>query len=266
MNDLPYIFYNAQKMYLDTSDMSCEGERAHRRLCDFIWFNDRPPLNQNDSLKQITHTKDSDWSRVKRELLAKGWLEVGEYLLHRGAIKSLNESKFKYVETYNRACKMNKTEPLTVSAPDTVTGIVTYTVTTTVTLPVTHTVNAPQSQQQQQTDIATHTEADFAVEPPPGFPKSAEDAKLACAGIGCPEQFAIDQWNQAMSRCGRDHRDVPIRSWSHYLAGSWGFAKDRTNKEKTNANRPTHRPTAPDRNAGTYNAKPLSAAAKSKVL
>jgi hypothetical protein len=107
VNDLHYIFYQPKLMYLDTSDMSCAGERAHRRAIDYTWFNDGPPLNQKRILLQITMTAEAEWPEVKRELMRKGWIEAGEYFLHRGAIKSLNESKEKYVANHNRQAKMN---------------------------------------------------------------------------------------------------------------------------------------------------------------
>lgn len=135
-------------MYLDTSDMSGAGERAHRRLCDFIWFSDVPPPNRSKSLQQITHTDVTDWGDVKRELIGKGWVESNEYFLHRGAIKSLNASKVKYVENFNRQAKMNKADPLKLSSPDAVTGIVTIIVT----LPVTPTVTTTQSESELESE------------------------------------------------------------------------------------------------------------------
>jgi hypothetical protein len=146
VNDLYYIFYEPRLMFLDTSDMSCAGERAHRRAMDYTWFNDGPPLNQKRILLQITGTSEAEWPEVKRELMRKGWIEAGEYFLHRGAIKSLNESKVKYVENFNRQAKMNKKDILGLSAPDTVTGIVTIVVT----CPATDRVTVKQSESEPQ--------------------------------------------------------------------------------------------------------------------
>lgn len=140
-------------MYLDTSDMSCEAANAHRRLCDFTWFNDGPPLNQDKSLKQITLTEEAEWPAVKRDLLRKGWLKVGDYLLHRGVIKTLNASKLKYIETFNRQAKMNKAVPLELSPPDAVTGVVTIIVTQTVTPAVTRMQSESQSQSESEKKV-----------------------------------------------------------------------------------------------------------------
>lgn len=124
MNDLFFIAYDAKRMYLDTSDMTGAGERAHRRLCDRIWFGDGPPVNDNELLRQITLIRETDWGKVKQELKAKGWVETQTFFLHRGAITSLNESKEKYVENFNRTAKALKRLPLKLSAPDTETGCV----------------------------------------------------------------------------------------------------------------------------------------------
>jgi hypothetical protein len=133
MNDLPFIFYDARKMYLDTSDMSIFTERAHRRLSDFTWFNDGPPLNDNDKLRQITHVEAKNWGKTKGELLAKGWIDGPTFFFHRGVIKSLNESKEKFVENYNKTATANKKPRLEISQPHSEHGCVTYNVTSTVT-------------------------------------------------------------------------------------------------------------------------------------
>jgi hypothetical protein len=123
VNDLFYIFYEARLMLLDTADMSCAGERAHRRLCDYTWSNDGPPLNLNDGLRQISNTSLAEWPAVKKELLRKGWIERGDFFLHRRVVRTLNDSKLKFVEGFNRTCKANGKKPMTLSAPDNVTGV-----------------------------------------------------------------------------------------------------------------------------------------------
>lgn len=124
MNDLHYIFYDAKRMYLDTVEMTGAGERAHRRLCDYIWFSGRVPFNHDPKLCQITSTKETDWPGVKAELTEKGWLIAGDFLIHRGAVTTLNESRLRYVENFNRGCKMNRREPLVASEPDSTTGLI----------------------------------------------------------------------------------------------------------------------------------------------
>lgn len=124
MNDLHYIFYEPKVMFLDTVDMSSGCERSHRRLADYIWFGGKPPRNRPAVLCKITKTEAADWPPIAAELAEKGWLASGDFLIHRGIIKSLNESKLRYMESFNRQCKMNKVQPLIASAPDDVTGIV----------------------------------------------------------------------------------------------------------------------------------------------
>ncbi len=151
MNDLYYIFYDARRMYLDTVGMSKEGKVAHRQLCDYIWFNDGPPSSDNEQLRQIASCAESDWGRVKRELLGKGWVESPKFFLHRGAIKSLNESKVRYVENFNRTCKANGLPPLVFAPPDPDTGVTGY-VASRVTSDVTASVTGAQSDQDQEPD------------------------------------------------------------------------------------------------------------------
>jgi hypothetical protein len=124
MNDLQYIFYDPKRMFLDTADMTAPGERAHRRLADFIWFSGEAPRNCDQRLCQITHTPAEDWPAVKCELGWKGWRVAGEFFLHRGTIESLNAARVRYAANFNRGCTMNRKPPMMVAEPDGVTGII----------------------------------------------------------------------------------------------------------------------------------------------
>lgn len=89
------------------------------------------------------------------------------------------------------------------------------------------------------------------VEPPPGFPRTEEAAKAACAAVGCPEVFAVNEWDRAMGRGGRDSRDVPIRSWASYLRGCWTASQSRASEAVVrgthrNGHRPPMDRTPPD--------------------
>ena len=101
------------------------------------------------------------------------------------------------------------------------------------------------------------------VELPHGFPKSEAEAKEAASFVGCTEDFAVETWNKAMSRSGRDAKDIPIRSWRHYLKTEMNF--DQNRKAQPQRNNAINRQSQPDRNAGTYNSEPLTDAAKAKV-
>lgn len=72
------------------------------------------------------------------------------------------------------------------------------------------------------------------VELPPRFPRTEREAVAACAVAGCPESFAVETWNLAMSRNGRDAKGQPIGSWPHYLKVQFQF---NTNRKEENANR-----------------------------
>ena len=70
------------------------------------------------------------------------------------------------------------------------------------------------------------------VELPLGFPKTEAEAKAIVGTVGCAEEFAVETWNKAMGRHGRDAKDVPIRSWPHYLKSELNFQKNRQEAEK----------------------------------
>lgn len=80
-------------------------------------------------------------------------------------------------------------------------------------------------------------EAEQRVELPMGFPVTLEVAVLAADTVGCTREFAATQWAQAMSRGGRDSRDVPIRRWPSYLAACRDYQAnrdaERQQREKT---------------------------------
>ena len=111
----------------------------------------------------------------------------------------------------------------------------------------------------EENNINTHTRASF---PEANVPDLAEVLKQASLSAVTPESatkfFNHHQDNQLwVNQFGR------LIDWKRKLV-NWQTT-DRQPKP-INANRPTNRPTAPDRNAGTYNNQPLSAAARAKVL
>lgn len=253
MNDLYFINYEAKLMFLDTSDMTCEGERAHRRLCDYIWFSDRPPLNNNESLRQITHTDASKWGKVKVELIAKGWLEKAEYLLHRGVINTLNESKKAYVANSNRTAKANGLKPLQLTAPDRITGIVTILnpndeahaasfVTPDATLPVTAAVTLPQSESESVNEERERRPTEVVV-------PSWEEVKAWAQMDGVPEPVAREFFDHENSygqwRAGGRVNGMPINGRNAMKV--W-FNRGR----KINGNNSRTRQPGADRNKG-YN-------------
>lgn len=68
---------------------------------------------------------------------------------------------------------------------------------------------------------------------PPGFPGTVDDAILKSGSVGCPVVFVTDVWNKAMSRGGRDAKDVEIRSWSHYVSREWSYEQSRKEEVKS---------------------------------
>jgi hypothetical protein len=156
MNDLDWIKYYPSKMFVDTVGMTAHAERAHRRLFDYLLINDGPPPADDETLRQISATSPQDWGRTKQELIRKGWVQVGESFLHRGAVKTLNESKETYVANHNRTCRANGLPPMSLSKPHPESGVlsviqaVATDVTSNVTMDVTKGVTRTQEQEQGQ--------------------------------------------------------------------------------------------------------------------
>jgi len=72
------------------------------------------------------------------------------------------------------------------------------------------------------------------VEPLPSFPKSHTEA-VENAPFHLQEveaEFVKATWNKAMSRGGRDGRDIPIRNWGSFVATEWKYEQERREKLK----------------------------------
>jgi len=137
------------------------------------------------------------------------------------------------------------TSPETTHVTSSVTTPVTEnsSVTDVVTTPVT--AGEEEEEIEEEVQVHTHTHArrlvaegggaECEVEPPKGFPKTAEEAKASAMAGGYPSDFAVKTWEKAMSRGGRDSRDVPIRRWASYLATEWRYEQERLAKTPTTA-------------------------------
>jgi hypothetical protein len=86
------------------------------------------------------------------------------------------------------------------------------------------------------------------VELPKAFPKSDADAAKLAAFVGCPEDFAIQVWNESAARGGTDFAGNRILNFRAYLAAR--FAKERGRvAERQNGPASAHKPvksSAPD--------------------
>jgi hypothetical protein len=85
----------------------------------------------------------------------------------------------------------------------------------------------------------THSAAGGAVELPPGFPTTAEEAERFAASVGAPAGFATKEWHQALGRGGRDWNDVPIRRWAGYVQACLNHQKSREARETANGKKPS---------------------------
>ena len=261
MNDLYYIEYNPELMLSDSMDMDAMTELAHRRLCDFIWRMDKPPKADNEFLKQFTKTSATDWGRVKKGLLEKGWSEVGGMLLHKGAIETLNAAKEKYAAQCNQTApataKKNGSDlKLMVCERDAVTGIVTIKVTTSVTSSVTLPVTTRQLEQELDKRERGESPVGEVIVP------SWEEVKTWAQMDGVPEAVAREFFDHENSfgqwRAGGRVNGMPINARNAMKVWFNRGRKPNANNGKTNG-------ASPDRNAGTYNQNRDNAGAKAKI-
>lgn len=102
--------------------------------------------------------------------------------------------------------------------------------------------NRTPTEQQVNTNKKTRTEEGLLgvqgleVELPSGFPKTEADAVTAANFVGVPPDFAVKVYDKAVSRGGRDGRDIPVRNFGGYLRVEWKYEQDRVGKEKRNGN------------------------------
>jgi uncharacterized protein YdaU (DUF1376 family) len=93
MNDLFFIDYEAKVMLADTVGMREHTELAHRRLCDIIWATGVPPVDDANTLAEISRVPHHEWPSVRRELMTKGWLAEGGRFTHKGCLKTLERCR-----------------------------------------------------------------------------------------------------------------------------------------------------------------------------
>jgi uncharacterized protein YdaU (DUF1376 family) len=103
MNDLFYIPYEAKVMLADTVGMRPHCELAHRRLCDTIWATGVPPVDDANTLAEISRVTHQQWPSVRRELMTKGWLSKGGRFLHVGTLKTVSRSQEKHAQKVQSA-------------------------------------------------------------------------------------------------------------------------------------------------------------------
>jgi hypothetical protein len=65
------------------------------------------------------------------------------------------------------------------------------------------------------------------IDPPNGMPGTDQEATQAAATVGCPGEFATDEWHRANGRGWVDSRGVQIRNWPSYLRSCWTSAQSR---------------------------------------
>lgn len=83
-----------------------------------------------------------------------------------------------------------------------------------------------------------------AVEPPPGFPKTEDEAKASAETTGVPPEFASSYYNLTVGRGYCDSKGVAIRSWphavkaAHEISASWQAERDKKAAAKPPNSRP----------------------------
>lgn len=94
--------------------------------------------------------------------------------------------------------------------------------------------HAPDDASSPITPLPSHvSQRESEVGPPPGFPRSEEEAMghVACVP-DCTREFAVKVWNEAMARGGRDIAGNPVFNFRAYLAGRVASEKARASERK----------------------------------
>ncbi len=78
-----------------------------------------------------------------------------------------------------------------------------------------------------------------AVELPPYYPQTEQEAVNSCMAAGVPDEFIRTTWNLGAGRGGRDGKDVPIRQFTRHVKAAWSFAQDRNER---NGHKPNGHP------------------------
>lgn len=85
----------------------------------------------------------------------------------------------------------------------------------------------PRGEEKRVEDRRGEERNGHSVELPAGFPETVDDAVRRCSMIGCDVAFITAVWNQAMSRNGRDSKDLPIRRWQNHVSAQWSYQQSR---------------------------------------
>lgn len=80
---------------------------------------------------------------------------------------------------------------------------------------------------EQIMEIAKLLEIHFPQKAVACFPQTEGEASALAGMAGVPMDFALDTWNKAMSRGGKDSRGLEIFSFRHYLAIEWKYQRER---------------------------------------
>ncbi|HWN96169.1 MAG TPA: DUF1376 domain-containing protein [Methylomirabilota bacterium] len=193
----------------DTMGLSRADHGSYMLLIMAYWTNGGPLPDDADHLAEIAKVQQCEWQCVSKRLAKFFQVEAGFWRHKRvdtelAVAKERHERRSKAgkigVEA-KRQRRVSNAEPL-LEQCDT------------------------QSQSQSHID----RESGAPVEPLSSFPKTEAEAKHAAAWAGCPEEFACSTWSKAMSRGGRDAKDVLIRSWQHYLRTEWSYEQNRNAK------------------------------------
>ena len=96
-------------------------------------------------------------------------------------------------------------------------------------------IEQPSNTKQECKNVISTLSIGTEIELPPHFPVNEKAAANYCGQVGCPEEFARDTWNKAVSRGGQDSRGNVIRSFQHHLAIEWKYFRERQAKGSTNA-------------------------------
>jgi len=202
-----YMPFYGSNFFEATRGFNDQESMAYLRALWHYWHHTHcDGLRDDDSyLFEVCDCEKANWARIKGLIFDND--ERYFFILARGKWHQKNAADiYAYsIEAYNKkVAAVAKARASAVNSTD----------------------NSPVNRQQEEQELEPTTLVSV-VELPPGFPKTAEEAKNACPTIAAPPEFLETLWLTARGRSGRDSKDVAITSWPHYAAAAWNYEQNR---------------------------------------
>lgn len=224
MNDNHWYPRDPQRFLTDTAWCDAATEVAHNRMTDTYYALGRPIKDEASRVQLIGKIRDVDYMRVRGCLMELGWrVESGEWR-HKMCEETMQEMETKRQDQIKRTAAA-------LAARN-------------VQRDIQRNVERDVERNDHLTTTTTTTSTDThsrETEPPPGFPKTEQEAIEAGKMVGCTELVAVTEYHKAVSRGYTDAKGQTIRKFSSYLKIAQTYENARNANQTRNHNAPQSR-------------------------